>query len=231
MDKKTLIDKLIQNENSPYSEADIEHLNSLPDDLLKRTYLAIAAPPANTPSSKKREGQSVNNMTDEQVEKAITASKQSLKTVQKQIFELRATEAKVLDDLGKLGASETSIFNVDYSTISDADIELFVQNSQSEVAQVLREALEIRNQGRIELMTQVIANSGGLFTEEDLQYKSSEELQKLATLANNSVQYGAPPMALPPVNNPPNWQGAGMGNALIMNEAGGGEPLELPKSF
>jgi hypothetical protein len=229
MDKKELIDKLIQNENSPYSEADIEHLSTLPDDILKRTFLAIATPPAK--SSKKNEGKSINNATDEQVEKAISASRQSLKTVQKQIFELRAAEAKVLDDLSKLGSGDKSIFNVDYSAISESDIELFVQNSQSEVAQVLREALELRNHGRIELMTQVITNSGGLFSEEDLQFKSSEELRKLAALSCNSAQHGALPMTLPQVNGVQNWQGAGMGNALIVNEAGGGEPLGLPSTF
>jgi hypothetical protein len=173
----------------------------------------------------------VNNQEDEQIQKAIANATQSLKKVQKQIFELRAAESKVLDDLHKLGANEQSIFNVDYQAISEADINLFVQNSQSDVAQVLREALEIRNQGRVDLIAQVITNSNGLFSEEDLHYKTLEELQKLATLAGgssgNSRQLGALPAPMLVDGIVQNWRGAGMGNIPVMNEASGGEPLGL----
>ena len=225
MERKEIIDRLIQNENSVYTEADIELLNAMPEDFLKRTYLSaignIAANKSNT---------SVANSSDEQFQRAVSAGTQALKNVQKKIFELRATESQMLEELSGLGIAEKSIFNVDYSTISESDIDAFVQNSHSPVAQVLREALEIRNRGRVELISQVIANSHGLFTEEDLRHKTAEELHKLAALSGGPAQqYGAPPMQFDSPGM--NWQGAGMGNIPITNEAAGGEPLGLPSTF
>jgi len=182
MERKELISRLIQNEHSAFSEADIETLDGMSEDMLKRIFLSTSA--ASNSFTPKRTDVVVNNqIEDEQAQKAIANCMQSLKKVQKQIFELRAAESKVLDDLSKLGADEKSIFNVDYQAISEDDINLFVQNSQSDVAQVLREALEIRNRGRVDLISQVITNSNGLFSEEDLHTKTLEELQKLATLA------------------------------------------------
>lgn len=234
MERKELIHKLISNEHSAFSEADLDILNGMSDDILKRIFLSTSAAGSSF-APKKTDAAVSNQVTDEQVQKAITACMQTLKKVQKQIFELRAAESKVLDDLSKLGANEKSIFNVDYSTISEADINLFVQNSQSDAAQVLREALEIRNRGRADLISQVITNSNGLFTEEDLLYKTLEELQKLATLAGGSgnvQQLGALPAPLiQPNGSVLNWQGAGIGNIPIVNEAGGGEPLGLLSTF
>jgi len=234
MERKELISTLIANEHSAFSEADIEILDGMPDDMLKRIFLSTSAA-GNSFAPKKADVVVNNQEEDEQIQKAIASGMQSLKKVQKQIFELRATESKVLDDLHRLGANEQSIFNVDYQSISEADINLFVQNSQSDVAQVLREALELRNRGRVELIAQVITNSNGLFTEEDLHYKTSEELQKLATLAGgsggNAQRLGAIPAPMLVDGVVQNWRGAGMGNIPIMNEASGGEPLGLPSTF
>jgi len=236
MNKKELIERLIQNENSPYSEVDVKELNALTDDMLRKIVLSI--PPVNNTTVQQRDVPVKNDDADELSRKAIMASQQALKKVQKQIYELRVAESKVLDDLDALGATEKSIFNIDHSKISDEDIHLFVQNSQSEVAQVLREALELRNHGRIELVAQVIANSGGLFSEDDLRCKTSEELRKLAALAGGNTQqasfgfHGAMPMQLRDRDGGAmDWRGAGIGNIPIMNEVGGGAPLNLPTTL
>jgi hypothetical protein len=238
MERKELINRLITNEHSAFSDTDIEILEGMPDDMLKRIFLSTSA--AGNSFAPKRADVAVNNHeADEQVQKAVANCMQSLKKVQKQIFELRASESKILDDLNKLGSNEKSIFNVDYQAISEADINLFVQNSQSDVAQVLREALEIRNRGRVDLIAQVISNSNGLFSEEDLHYKTLDELQKLATLAGgnshsgggNAQRLGALPAPLLVGSTVQNWRGAGMGNIPIANEATGGEPLGLLSTF
>ena len=236
MKKNELIDKLVQNDNSAFLEDDIEQLKSLSTDMLKRICLSVMK--ATGEGTVKQEPASVeNSQIDAKVADEILTTREALKSVQQQIYELRAAEAKILDELYRLGSNEQSIFNADKVAISEDDIATFVKNSKSEIAEVLREALELRNRGREDLIVQVITNSGGLFSKEDLRHKTSEELKKLAALSGGGIQNYSQSMGGAHLDYDgtgsavANWEGAGIGNVPIRNEVGGGEPLGLMSTF
>jgi hypothetical protein len=210
MNKSELIAKLLHNENSAFTDTDENKLAALSDDMLKRLYLSATTQPANsgTPVTVP-----VTNTASAQVNARINELKQSLLTVQSNLRAEINKEKKVLMELEAEGIKAKPIMN---EAIANTDIEQFVQNSQSPVASVLREALEERNKNRQALIEVIVTNSDGLYANEELVCKTTDELQKLAALS--SKQTGQPVATNVSNESVLNWQGAGIGNLSIVND-------------
>ncbi|MDR2116767.1 MAG: hypothetical protein LBP87_10360 [Planctomycetaceae bacterium] len=236
MEKQELLAKIIENENSAFTDSDSPSLSELPDDFLKRLYLCLIQP-AQSVTVKSNTDVPVKNNTVEQTDTVqnapltkedleISKWKKALLEVQAKLNALRQEEKILLKSLASYGVTAKSIFNASALDLTEADIDVFVQNSQNPIAQIMREAITIRNQQRQTLIDAIVTNSGGLYTVEELMDKGSDELQKLSHLSARRIP--EPEMMNPPLN----WQGAGIADMSVTNlGVDYGDPLQLPSTW
>jgi hypothetical protein len=227
MRKQDFIEKLVENENSAFTETDIASLEAMPEDFLKRLYLSLILPLRQSGLSdegKVKQTESVqNNAIPTKDDLEISRLKRSLLEVQAKLNALRQEEKEVIKVLSTHGVTAKSILN---ASMTEADLDVFVHNSQNPIAQIIREALVTRNQQRQMMIDKIVMNSGGLYTAEELMPKTSEELQKLEQLSIHNVS--APEMTNPPLN----WVGAGIADMNVMNlGVDYGDPLLLPTTW
>jgi hypothetical protein len=245
MKKQEIVEKIIENENSAFTKTDLADLSAMPDDFLKRLYLSVFSPSAGqsvtqtVTKSISTEGGTdipVNNDTEQKntvqnapptkEELEVQQWKRDLLTVQAKINALRQEEKVLLKSLATYGVSVKSIFNISALDLTEADIDIFVHESKNPIAQIMREAITVRNQQRQTFVASIVANSGGLYTAEELMDKSSDELQKLSALSSRRMP--EPEMT----NHSLNWQGAGIADMSITNlGVDYGAPLELPSTW
>ena len=151
--------------------------------------------------------------------------KRALLEVQAKVNTLRKEEKQLLKSLSSYGIPAASVFNVSALDLTESEIDIFVQNSQSPIAHVMREAIATRNQQRQTLIDSIVMNSGGLYTVEELVNKSSDELNKLSELSNRRMS--EPEMESASFN----WQGAGIADMTVTNLGNYGDPLQLPSTW
>jgi hypothetical protein len=239
MTKEELIAKVIENENSAFTELDASNLSAMSEDCLKRLYLSLVSLPAthHSVSVKNNAGVSIDNETLEHEENVknepptkedidVQKWKRSLLEVQAKVNALRQEEQVLLKSLSGRGVSARSVFNILSLDLTESDIDIFVQNSRNPNAEILREAISIRNQQRQSLIDSIVMNSGGLYTVEELRNKNSDELQKLSELSSRRVS--EPEMT---TNTSFNWQGAGIADLSVTNLGSYGDPLALPSTW
>jgi hypothetical protein len=234
--KDELVTKVIEKENSAFTDSDKSDLLNMPEDFLKRLYISLLQPTSahsvsvsnNADVSGKDEtSQQTENVKNESPTKEdleIQKWKRDLLEVQAKVSALRQEEKALLKSLGGYGISAKSVFNGALD-LTESDIDLFVSNSQSPIAEIMREAIVTRNQQRQRLIDSIIVNSGGLYTVEELSNKNSDELQKLSELSSRRAP--EPEMT----NLPLNWQGAGIADLTITNLGNYGDPLALPSTW
>jgi hypothetical protein len=70
------------------------------------------------------------------------------------------------------------------------DLESSLATLHPDVAAVVREGIELRTQKRNGLIEKIVANSGGVYTAEDLNGKDIPELEKLETLSRPKTDFG-----------------------------------------
>jgi hypothetical protein len=237
MTKDELVTKLIEKENSAFTESDKSDLSGMPEDFLKRLYLSLLQPSSShSVSVSNRTDISIQNETSEQGDGVQNAPptkedlevqkwKRALMEVQAKVNSLRQEEKVLLKSLHAYGVSAKSVFNISALDLTEADIDIFVRNSQNPIAQMMREAITIRNQQRQTLVDSIVMNSGGLYTSEELLNKNSDELRKLSELSNRRVS--EPEMTSASFN----WQGAGIADMSVMNLGDYGDPLALPSTL
>ncbi|MDR2170677.1 MAG: hypothetical protein LBP59_11085 [Planctomycetaceae bacterium] len=230
MNKNELISKLTQNDETAFTEADSKELDALSEDLLKRLCLStIQQSPAsktvnNVNATNNANKQSATVTNQQQNNNKLRELKESLLAIQSTIQNNLNTEKKLLSELSAFGVTSKSVVNE-----SMIDFDSFVHNSTSPVAQVIREALEVRNHNRQALIDSIVTNSGGLFDVVELENESTEKLQKLAAMAtkqSNQITVNEN-LSSPPLN----WQGAGVGDLSIINDANDTEPLLIPSTW
>ncbi|MDR3197961.1 MAG: hypothetical protein LBU34_08860 [Planctomycetaceae bacterium] len=233
MKKQELIEKVVQNENSAFTELDESSLSAMPEDFLKRLYLSLVPPSRQSAPVKDTALQTdavqntvAQNAVPTKEDLEISKLKRALLEVQAKLNALRHEEKDVIKTLSSYGITVKSVFNESVTNITEADIEVFVHNSKNPIAQIIREALDTRNQQRQVMVEAIVMNSGGLYTAEELMTKTSEELDKLSQLS-------ARRMPDPEMTNPPlNWQGAGIADMSVTNlGVDYGSPLALPTTW
>jgi hypothetical protein len=241
MIKQELVDKIIEHENSAFTKSDSGDLSAMPNDFLKRLYLSLIQPSVGQSVTSSVSTQnidvSVKNDTEHQEDTVKNAPptkeeldvmqwKRDLLSVQAKINALRQEEKMLLKSLATYGVSAKSIFNIAASDLTEAEIDIFVQNSKHPLAHIMREAITIRNQQRQTLVDSIVVNSGGLYTAEELMDKDSDELQKLSDLSSRRTS--EPEM----VNIPLNWSGAGIADMTVANLGiDYGAALPLPNTW
>jgi hypothetical protein len=223
MTKNELVAKIIQNENSAFTESDEPELLALSEDVLKRLCLsAIQKPVQNTALPNTQHVENVAQADSPKVQQL----KEALVAIQANIRDTLNKEAATITELAKLGIKTKAVQNA--ATLTDADITSFVQTAQTPLAQVLREAVEERNKNRQALIDRIVTNSDGLFAANELLSKTTDELHKLATLSVK--QNAAQPQNIANTAAVFNWQGAGINDLQVVNAADV-EPLVAPGTW
>lgn len=194
MKKEEMIAKLIANAETPWEEKDRETLNAMPDEVLEKVFGTKPETPVQN-AEKPAEGK-----------EAKDKDKEKDKDKDKPVQNAEAPAQPAVPP------------------ITDEAIYTAIQNGNSSLAHVLRDAMGIYDRERGQLTEMLLANSRNPFTKEELALKNVEELRKLASFAQpaaGGVVQNAAPM---------NFAGAGMGANPIQNAASAGPALGLPST-
>ena len=220
-----ICEKIINDPNSTFTEADAEELKKLSPEVLQRLYLGMGNADASEPVP----------VMNEETQKAEL--QEGLRECQQDIVDLIATERELREGLSALSGEQIpSVLDQfvpkpkkETAELTEQAVMEYIENSQSMTAIVLREALETRDEKRKEAIDVIISNSA-LFTVEELRTKVTPELKKLVGVV----------MEHQPVNNQRpddrdlSWEGAGLADRNTGNLASSyryGTPLELPNTL
>jgi len=204
-----LVDTLVNDPNSPFAEEDADALKQMPPGLLQRI-LAGMQPPEQTQEASLRA---------------------ELKTCQEDIINLLASEKEIRKELEEHGILVDSVLtqimpsnmpqgNGSQEVATEELVQRFVNTSSSPMAEMIREGLDARKQGRSKAV-QTIQQATNSFTVEELDKMSTKELLKWAEVLRikRSSQFETPVY---------NWEGAGVAD-MSGNQSGGylGAPLSV----
>lgn len=214
------IDEIINSPNSPFSDGDVEQLKQMSPELLQR--IALLSSQSQTQES---DGES-----------AESSLKAELKTCQEDILNLLASEREIRKELETYGISASSIIEKIVppqtkvqggTSMSEDDVMEFIHSSNSITAQMLREGMDARRQGRSKAVQTILQATGNeTFTQEELEKMPTPELLKWASVlrTKRSAQFDTPVY---------NWEGTAMADRSVGHSSSGylGAPLDvLPTS-
>ncbi len=206
-----LVDSLVNDPNSPFSEEDTEQLEQLSPELLQRVMA----------------GMQPTEMTQE------ASLRAELKTCQEDILRLFAAEKDILKDLESYGIKMDSIRAqiapvaiANQSAATEDMVDDFVRHSSSPFAAMLREGLDARKQGRAKAV-QTICQATKSFSPEELDKMPTGELLKWADVLRDkraTAQYDTPVY---------NWDGSAAADRFSNSQSGVnlGEPLRVIPTF
>lgn len=222
-----IVEQIINDPNSTFTEADLDELKKLSPEVLQRLYLGMGNTVENTEPVP---------VTNEETQRAEL--EEGLRECQQDIVDLIATERELREGLSALsGEYVSSVLDKFVPKPKKEAVELteqavmdFVENSQTITAVVLREALVTRDEKRKEAIDVIVANSAQ-YTVDELRAKVTSELNKLVGIvtehqinnSRSSEEY-----------NDLTWDGAGLADRNTGNLASSfryGTPLELPTTL
>ena len=219
-----LIEKIISDPNSPFSEDDVAELSKMKPATLKRLAIGMQT-----------QDIAVSNAS------LIEARMEDLENCQKDLMEIIGVEQSIRQELKGLGVSTNTVLEqfvpvhnqakpnaVRFNTAEEAEDTLTaLRKSGFPIAYVIEEALAAREQSRQKSIETIVHNSGGQFTHEELRRKYTPELQKLAACLENARQSSYVPVH--------NYDGAAMADFAPSGGLTGvrqfGQPLDLPSTF
>ena len=220
-----LCEKIINDPNSTFTEADAEELRKLSPEVLQRLYLGMGNADASEPAP----------VMNEENQKAEL--EEGLRECQQDLVDLVATERELREALGTLSGEQVPsilaqlmpVPKKEPAELTEQAVMDFVENSQTITAVVLREALETRDEKRKEAIDVIISNSAQ-YTIEELRTKVTPELNKLVGIVtehqiNNAQQQEVKDWT---------WDGVGLADRNTGNLASSyryGSPLELPTTL
>lgn len=216
-----LVEKIISDPNSSFRSEDAEELSKLPQDLLQR--LAIGLQTNAEPVAKAGSHEA--------------DLREDLRNCQQDIMELIATEQSIREELESIsGEHQPSVLEDMFSKIpqevavanaapTEQAVMDFVEHSNTVTAEILREAMAARDEGRKQAIETIMSASPTLYTENELKRKFTPELRKLAEFVNS-----AKPVAVKETTVY-NWDGMGLADRSITTPSGFGVPLEIPSTL
>ena len=168
----SIIDAIINNPNCPFTEENIEELKQMSPELLQRIALLGSQPQAETESSS-----------------AEASLRNELKACQEELVNLYTSEREIRKELEAYGVKEGSVLEQIFPVavanqrgggcVTEEAVLDFVNNSKSNLAEMLREGIDAREQGRSKAV-QTILQSTDQFTKQELSNMTTPNLLKVA---------------------------------------------------
>lgn len=213
----SLVDALVNDPNASFSEEDVKALEQMSPELLQKIALLSSSP--------RSESESNNS--------AEAALWSELKECQENIVTLVANERDIRKELEAYGATTHSVLekinpvfvaNQADGGIDEDAVMHFIYNSKSHTAEMLREGIDARQQGRNRAVQTIMQAANNAFTQTELDNMPTPNLLKLASVLRSKRQ----DRFETPVYN---WEGTAIADRSVGNSGCMGAPLDvLPTS-
>lgn len=212
----SFVDTLVNDPNASFSEEDVKAIEQLSPELLQKIAMFGSQPRTETES-----------------DGAEAALLSELKECQEDIVKLVANERDIRKDLDAYGVSTRSVLekinpvfvaNQSEGGIDEDAVMDFVYNSKSYTAEMLREGIDARKQGRAKAIQTIMQAANNAFTQIELDNMPTPNLLKLASVLRSKRQ----DRFETPVYN---WEGTAIADRSVGNSGCMGAPLDvLPTS-
>ena len=171
---RPLIDQIINHPNSTFTSDSILELECLSEPVLAQLLLGLTSAPD-------KDVQTLNSSVPNATE--IQTLLEDLSACQEDLQNVAKEENRILSALNKYGVKRPSVLTYNTNNaaaVNDVMIQNYVQTGRTPLAVMLNEGMMARKELRSKAINEILSNTSGVYTPNDLDRMSSADLSKLS---------------------------------------------------
>ena len=172
MSVPALIDQIVNHPNSTFAPESASELEMLSESVLRQILLGLATVP-------EKDTQTTNSSANsEELQNLL----EDLRLCQEDLQNAVKAETQILASLQKFGVKRPSVlsYNTTNATVSEGAIQKYLQTTVTPFTVVLNEGIVARRELRSKAINNILLNTSGVYTADDLDRMPSVDLNKLS---------------------------------------------------
>ena len=171
MSVPVLIDQIVNHPNSTFAPESAHELEALSESVLRQILLSLASTP-------EKDVQTTNAANSEELKNLL----EDLRACQEDLQTAAKAEAHILASLQKFGVKRPSVlsYNTTNAAVSEGAIQKYLQTTVTPFTVVLNEGIVARKELRSKAINNILLNTSGVYTPDDLDRMPSVDLNKLS---------------------------------------------------